>query len=371
MLPLLLFAALAQDKFAALDAAVARGIERGDCPGAVVLVLHKGEVVHRKAYGNAAVEPAARPMTADAVFDMASLTKPIATALAIHVLVERGKLQLDAPVAKYRPSFGKNGKDAITVEQLLLHTSGLAAGSPVADYAGGLAKGLEKIDALATLDPPGSRFRYSDLNFILLGHLVEVASGQPLDAFCREHTFGPMGLKETTFNPRAALQARFVPTEKADGKFLAGVVHDPRARALAGVAGHAGLFSTADDLARFARVILGNGTIDGKEVIPAAAIRRLTTPVPVPLAKGEDPPKGKRTLGFDVQTSYSGNRGSRFPAETSFGHTGFTGTSIWIDPASQTAVVFLSSRVHPAGKGNVTPLRGEVATLAAEAVLGK
>jgi CubicO group peptidase (beta-lactamase class C family) len=358
-------------KFAALDEAVARGIARGDCPGAVVLVLYKGEVVHRKAYGKAAVEPEARPMTLDAVFDLASLTKPIATALAVHLLVQSGKLSLDAAVAKYRPSFGKGGKDAITVEQLLLHTSGLLADNPVADYADGREKALEKLDALGLLDPPGSRFRYSDVNYILLGSLVESVSGEKLDAFCRQHTFEPLGMKETTFNPGPNLRGRCVPTEKADGKFLAGVVHDPRARKLDGVAGHAGLFSTADDLARFCRMLLDGGMLDGKQVIPAEVVRRLTTPRPVPLVKDETPPKGKRTLGFDVQTSYSSNRGERFPAGTSFGHTGFTGTSLWLDPESKTAVIFLSSRLHPAGKGNVTPLRREVATLAAVAVLGK
>ncbi len=361
-------AAVRADRFAALDAAVVRGIERGDCSGAVVLVLHQGQVVHRQAYGQAVVEPEKRAMTVDAVFDLASLTKPIATAMAIHVLVQRDRLRLDAPVVRYRPSFGRKGKEGITVEQLMLHTSGLAPGSPVADYTDGLAKALEKIDALPTNDPPGSRFRYSDLNYILLGHLVEKISGQTLDRFCQEQVFGPLGMKETTFNPPADLRARCVPMEKIEGKFLVGVVHDPRSRKLGGVAGHAGLFSTADDLGRFARMLLDGGKLDGKEVFPESMIRRLTKPLAVPLNRGEKPPSGKRTLGFDVQTAYSGNRGKVFPQGTSFGHTGFTGTSIWIDPESRSAVVFLSSRLHPTGKGNVTRLRGEVATLAAEAL---
>lgn len=357
----------ADDKFAPLDDALAKGIARGDCPGAVVLVLHKGSVVYRKAHGKAAVEPAARAMTPDAVFDLASLTKPLATALSVQLLIEQGKLALDAPVAKYRPSFGKAKKDALTLEQLLLHTSGLIADNPLADYADGAEKALAKIDALTPLDPPGSRFRYSDVNYILLGHLVEVASGQSLAKFSTEKVFAPLGMKDTTFNPAGDLLARCIPTDQADGKYLTGIVHDPRARKLGGIAGHAGLFSTADDLARLSQVLLDN---DGR-VLPKAVVTRLTTPKPVPLVKGENPPLGLRTLGFDVKTGYSANRGERFPSGTSYGHTGFTGTSVWLDPASRTAVIFLSSRLHPAGKGNVNSLRGAVATLAAQAVLGK
>lgn len=347
-----------------IDAAILRGIERGDCPGVVVEAIYKGQIFHRKAYGKARVEPKPQDMKGTEIFDLASLTKPIATALAIHLLVHREKIQLDAPVARYRPSFGKKDKEKITVEQLLLHTSGLAAGNPVGDYAEGLPGALKKIDELSLLDPPGSRFRYSDINYILLGHLVEATSGQPLDKFCHENIFEPLGMKMTRFNPPAEWADRCVPTEKIDGTFLVGVVHDPRARKLGGVAGHAGLFSTVADMGIFARMILNQGKKDGKQVIPAEVVRRYTTPVAVPLMRGQNPPQGRRTLGFDVSTPYSSNRGQNFSPETSFGHTGFTGTSLWIDPASGSAVIFLSSRLHPNGKGNVTRLRGAVATAA-------
>jgi uncharacterized protein YbbC (DUF1343 family)/CubicO group peptidase (beta-lactamase class C family) len=340
------------ERLARIDAAVAKAIADKRAPGAVVLVLRRDRVVFRKAYGDRQVQPTREPMTADTVFDMASLTKPIATATAVMLLIEQGKLRLEDRVAKHLPAFGKHGKDAITVEQLLLHTSGLIADNPVADYAHGKKKAFENICDLKLRSAPGSRFTYSDVGFIVLGELVEKISGQPLDAFCRG-IFAGIGMKDTTFRPGKELAARAAPTERDKGEWLRGVVHDPRSRAMGGVAGHAGLFSTADDLATYAINLLNDGGLLKKET---AAL--FTTP--------RDVPRGKRTPGWDARTSYSAPRGRYFGG---FGHTGFTGTSIWMDPASQTAVIILTNRVHPDGKGNVTALRSQVADIVAEAIV--
>jgi CubicO group peptidase (beta-lactamase class C family) len=344
----------------AVDEAVKTAIDRGQTPGAVVLVLHEGKVIHRKAYGLRAKQPAKVAMTADTVFDMASLTKSIATASSIMLLVERGKLKLTEPVAHYWPAFGKNGKKDITLDQLLLHTSGLIADNPLADYKGGIAKAFENIAALKPTNKPGERFVYSDVNYIVLGHLVELVSGMPLDAFARKNLFEPLGMKETGFRPSPELCKRAAPTTKRDGKWIVGEVHDPRAHLLGGVAGHAGLFSTADDLAIFTRMLLAGGKHNGKQILSAQTVRLLTGAKAVP--------RGKRTRGWDVDTAYSGPRGTLFPKGVSYGHTGFTGTSIWIDPKSQTVVIILANRVHPDGKGDVRALRRAVATAVAKAV---
>lgn len=346
-----------------IDTVVKQSIERNELPGAVVLILHRGEVVFRKAYGLRSKQPTEAPLTIDTVFDMASLTKPMTTATSIMLLVERGKLRLGDRVAQHIADFGKNGKDKITVEHLLLHTSGLLADNPVADYQDGRAKAFERICDLKPLAEPGERFIYSDVNFILLGEIVERLSGLPLDRFARENIFEPLGMKTTTFRPLdAGMSAeRIAPTEKKDDKWLQGTVHDPRSALLGGVAGHAGLFSTADDVAIFTRMMLAGGEYAGKRILSPLTIRRMTTPRPVP--------GGLRAYGWDVNTSYSANRGELFARDSGFGHTGFTGTSLWIDPETETAVVFLSSRLHPDGKGNVTRLRGQVATIAASAIL--
>jgi serine-type D-Ala-D-Ala carboxypeptidase len=343
-----------------IDGAIRKGIERGDCPGAVVLVVHKGRVVWRKAYGDRARQPAVVPMTADTVFDLASLTKPVATASSVMLLVERGKLRLSDRVADHIPAFGAKGKDKITVENLLLHTGGLVSDNPVTDYKDGRDKALERVHALKPEAAPGERFKYSDVGFIVLGELVEKVSGTSLDAFARKNVFAPLGMNDTGFRPGDKLKERAAPTVKRDGRWLVGEVHDPRAAALGGVAGHAGLFSTADDLAVFAQMILNGGSYNGQRVLSPLTVRLMTTPRTVP--------GGLRAYGWDVATAYSANRGELFPRGESFGHTGFTGTSLWIDPASKTAVIFLSSRLHPDGKGNVTRLRGQVATLAAAAL---
>jgi uncharacterized protein YbbC (DUF1343 family)/CubicO group peptidase (beta-lactamase class C family) len=343
-----------------IDGVVENAVKRGQVPGAVVLVARDGKAVFRKAYGSRSKQPAETPMTLDTVFDLASLTKPLATASSVMLLLERGKLRLSDPVSRHVPEFGRNGKDKITVEQLLLHTSGLIADNPVQDYADGPQKAFERIHELTPTNEPGSKFVYSDVNFIVLGEHVERLGGEPLDVFAKKNVFTPLGLHETTFNPGKELAERAAPTEKRDGRWIKGEVHDPRSFLLGGVAGHAGLFSTADEVAVFAQMLLDGGAYAGRRVLSPATVRLMTTPRRVP--------GGQRALGWDVDTRFSSNRGELFGAG-SFGHTGFTGTSVWIDPASRTIVVFLSNRVHPEARTNINQLRGQVATLAAAAIV--
>jgi uncharacterized protein YbbC (DUF1343 family)/CubicO group peptidase (beta-lactamase class C family) len=335
-------------------------IRRGQLPGAVVLILHRGEIVYRQAFGQRSLKPTAESMTVDTLFDLASLTKPISTATSIMILAERGKLRLTDRVAQHWPEFGKLGKEQLTIEHLLLHVSGLIADNPESDYADGKDKALERICELKPLTEPGKRFLYSDVNYIVLGVLIERLTGSSLDDFARNNVFGPLGMAETMYRPPENLKPRCAPTQEREGRPMRGEVHDPRAYALEGVAGHAGLFSTADDLAIFARMVLGEGTYRGKRILSEDSVRTMTT--------ARNVPGGMRAYGWDVDTRFSHNRGDLFPAGKSFGHTGFTGTSIWIDPGSQTAVIFLSNRVHPDGKGNINRLRGQVASLAAAAL---
>ena len=356
--------------FAKVDEAVEAAIGRGDCPGAVVLVVGGDEVVLRKAYGNRAVAPEKAAMTADAVFDLASLTKPLATGTAVMKLIEQGKLRPDDLVAKHWPAFGANGKEAVTVAHLLLHTSGLTADNPLADYQGGRETALDRVAALKPEAPPGTRFRYSDVGFIALGVVVEKVSGVPLDRFAKTHVFDPLKMTATGFRPPESVWPRVAPTGRREGKVVLGAVHDPRAFALGGVAGHAGLFAPADDLARYCRMLLRGGELDGVRVLMPETVTLFTTARAVPAGgKPADPPrKLVRSYGWDVDTGYSGQRGDGFAKGEGYGHTGFTGTSIWIDPPTRTAVVVLTSRVHPDDKGNVARLRRDVATAVAGAV---
>ncbi|MDB5306130.1 MAG: esterase [Gemmataceae bacterium] len=361
------------DRFAKVDEAVAAALKRGDCPGAVVLVVHKDEVVFRKAYGQRAVRPEEQIITADTVFDLASLTKPIATATSVMLLIEQGKLRVDEKVAKYWPAFAGNGKEDVTVAHLLIHTSGLTADNPAADYEDGRAKALERIAALTLEAPAGSRFRYSDVGFIVLGELVERVGGVPVDRFAKEHVFDPLKMVGTTFKPSDELKKRIAPTGKRAGKMILGDVHDPRAFLMGGVAGHAGLFGPADDLARYCRMLLRGGDLDGARVLKPETVKLFTEPREVPAGgkpgkKDEPARKLFRSYGWDVDTAFTAQRGGRFPRGEGFGHTGFTGTSIWVDPRSKTAVIVLTNRVHPDDKGNVVRLRKEIGTAVAEAV---
>lgn len=357
--------AVDRSALAVADKLIEDAIAAGKCPGAVLLVGRGDEVVRRKAYGNRSVQPTTRPMTVDTIFDMASLTKAVATGPSVMILAQRGKLSVTDKVAKYIPEFGQNGKQDVTIEQLLLHRAGLIPDNDIADYASGPAEAWKKLYALETKWPPGTHFAYSDVGFETLGRIVEVVSGKPLEEFARAEIFEPLRMGDTRFHPPAELRERFAPTQQREGRWMVGEVHDPRAYALGGAAGHAGLFSTADDLSRFCRMLLHGGALDGVRVLKEATYREMILPRRLPDGTG------CRGYGFDIDTPYSGCRGDRFEAGTTFGHTGFTGTMFWVDPAHQCYLILLTNSVHPDGKGNVLKLRHDVATVVAEALLGK
>jgi uncharacterized protein YbbC (DUF1343 family)/CubicO group peptidase (beta-lactamase class C family) len=350
--------------FGRADALIETAIERGLAPGAVLLAGRGDEIVYRKAYGARAVEPRREAMTVDTVFDLASLSKPVGCATSIMLLAERGKLRVEDPVGKYLPAFAANGKQDITIEQLLLHRGGLIADNAIGDSANGPDEAIRQVMNLSPVAEPGTKFIYTDVGYIVLGEVVRAVSGRPLDEFAREEIFAPLRMADAGYRPAGSLAARVAPTERREGRWMVGEVHDPRAFALGGVAGHAGLFGTADDLARYCRMILGGGQLDGTRILSEATVRAMTTPRPMP--DGSD----ARTYGFDVDTPYSSPRGDRFPRGTSFGHTGFTGTMFWMDPATRAFVILLTNSVHPGGKGNVIALRRYVSTAAAEALIG-
>ncbi len=359
------------DRLGRLDAVIDRAIEQKRFPGAVVLVGRRGAIAYSRAAGLRAVWPDREPMTRDTVFDLASLTKPIATATAVMMLVEGGTIRLSDRITHFFPEFDNHRKGEITVEHLLRHRAGLLADNPVSDYEHGAEAAWKKLAELDLISRPNAAFRYSDVGFLILGKLVERQSGKRLDVFARERIFDVLGMKDTHFRPLAASPSaaavplqRIAPTERnaPNGQMLRGVVHDPRARALGGVAGHAGLFGTADDLAVFAQTLLNGGRGPGGDrVLSPLAVRALVDPATTP--DGE-----RRGLGWDVQTSYSAPKGSLF-GPSSFGHTGFTGTSLWIDPETESFVVILTSRLHPDGRApSPGAFRFEVATVAAAAI---
>jgi uncharacterized protein YbbC (DUF1343 family) len=373
-LALLLFIACASSTRAGseLDASeravgelVERHLAAGAAAGAVVRIGRDEHVVVRDAWGSRATEPAREELSVDTLFDLASLTKPIATATSVMKLVERGQVELDAPLARYLPEFGAGGKHAITARQLLRHWGGLIADNALADYADGRERAWERICALAPKHAPGTRFEYSDVGYIALGVLVERVSGVRLDEFARREVFEPSGMHDTCFTPSAALRERCAPTEPRSGGLLRGEVHDPRAAALDGVAGHAGLFSTADDLARWCRMLLAGGELDGRRVLSRESAAAMLE------ARWLPGGSGGRTLGLDCDTAFSSARGATFPRGVSVGHTGFTGTALWMDPTTRVYCIVLTSRLHPNGEGDVRELRRDVATLAAELTLAR
>ena len=345
-------------KLNGVDSIINQAIADGNIPGAVLLVGHDGKVIYRKAYGNRSLEPKRLPMTLDTIFDLASLTKVIATTTAVMQLVEKGKVRLNDPLAKYIPDFGQNGKDDITIRQLLTHYSGLA---PDLDLETPW-EGKQTAYQLAHVTPPetipGAGFVYSDINFIMLGELVEKISGETLNDYTEQRIFTPLKMTHTRFEPPAAWRIKIAPTQYDEkDKMLWGVVHDPTARRMGGVAGHAGLFGTGDDLAKFAQALLDGG--DG--ILSPEAVIKMTSP--------ETPPSAPvlRGFGWDIDSPFSSNRGDLFPVG-SFGHTGFTGTSMWIDPTTHAYVILLTNAVHPRGKGNAIGLRSKVATEVAAAL---
>ena len=342
---------------AVLDAIVLDAIHDHQIPGAVLLVGHNGQVVYRKAFGNRALEPRRESMTADTIFDIASLTKVVATTTAVMQLVQKGEVRVNDPVAKYIPDFAENGKDDITVRNLLTHFSGLREDFNLDPPWQGRDAGFRLAFAEKPVYPPGSRFLYSDTNFITLGALVERVAGTTLDQYCARKIFAPLQMSHTRFLPPANWRPKIAPTEYDEqGKMLRGIVHDPRARRMGGVAGHAGVFSTADDLSKFARALL-----QGSPILAGDMVEKMTTP--------QQPPTAQvlRGFGWDIDSPFSSNRGDLLPVG-SFGHTGFTGTSMWIDPTTQTYIILLTNAVHPRGKGSAIALRSKVATAVAAAL---
>jgi uncharacterized protein YbbC (DUF1343 family)/CubicO group peptidase (beta-lactamase class C family) len=343
-----------------LDAAIEEAIHLDQIPGAVLVVGHRGEIVHRKAYGARALVPHKEPMTLDTIFDAASLTKVVATAPAILHLFERGKLRLNDVVTKYLPGF-QGGKSDITVRNLLTHFSGLRADLDIEPVWSGYQTGIRKALAEVPVAPPGARFIYSDINFILLGEIVRRAGGLTLAEYVHRHVFSPLGMTGSMFQPPPELASRIAPTEELNGRVLRGVVHDDTARYMGGIAGHAGLFTNAADLCRFAEMMLGQGTSNGVRVLSRLAVEKSVTP-----QSPADQPV-LRGLGWDIDSPFSGNRGELFPIG-SYGHTGFTGTSLWIDPASRTYVILLANSVHPRRRPPTTSLRARISTVVAAAL---
>lgn len=345
---------------AAADHQIEEAVKTGLIPGAVLEIGHEGQVVYRKAYGNRALIPQREPMTADTIFDAASLTKVVATTSSIMKLFEQGKIRLNDPVTKYLPEF-QGGHSEITIRNLMTHFSGLRPDLDLQPAWSGYETGIHRALIDKPVRPPGVRFVYSDINFILLGEIVHRLSGQMLSDFARENVFQPLGMTDTMFQPPASLRPRIAPTEidPATGQPLRGVVHDDTSRFMGGVAGHAGMFTTADDLAKFAQMLLNRGeAANGTRLFSAPAVEKFTTPqspADQPILRG---------LGWDIDSPFSSNRGDLFPIG-SFGHTGFTGTSIWIDPYSRTYVILLTNYVHPHRGKSLTSLRGRIATIAA------
>lgn len=367
-LPVPLSAEIDRTRLERIAALVESAIDAGQLPGGVVLVGHQGEVVYERAFGARSVDGMVEPMTVDTVFDLASLTKAVATTTSVMLLVEEGRLRLRDPVASHIPEFASHGKDRITIEHLLTHVSGLRPDLPLEEVFDGAGIAIARTVDEMPVAAPGERFIYSDLNFMLLAEVVRRVTGQTLDEFAHERIFEPLGMRDTLFTPPASLGPRIAPTEACAplawpcggpaARMLRGQVHDPTARRMGGVAGHAGLFSTARDLARFSLMLLGDGALDGVRVLAPSTVARMTE-VSTPSHIAD-----RRGLGWDIDSRFSSNRGDLFPVG-SFGHTGFTGTSLWLDPSSDTFVVFLSSRLHPSGGGDVTALRGQVSTVVA------
>jgi uncharacterized protein YbbC (DUF1343 family)/CubicO group peptidase (beta-lactamase class C family) len=346
-----------ENRFKDVDAIVEKAVAEGNIPGAVLLVGHNGKVVHRRAFGERSLEPLREPMTVDTVFDLASLTKCIATATSIMKLVEQGRIRLGDSVATYLPDFAQNGKKDITIRDLLTHYSGMPPDLDLKSAWSGREMAYEMAMSEKPINPPGSQFVYSDINFETLGFLVEKITGQTLNEFASANIFVPLGMKHTRFLPPREWESRIAPTQYDEqGQMLRGVVHDPTARRMGGVAGHAGLFSTADDMALFAEDFLSGFT-----VLSQSAVDKMASP--------QQPPNATalRGLGWDIDSPFSTNRGELLPVG-SFGHTGFTGTSLWIDPVTDTYIILLTNAVHPRGGKSTVSLRCKVATAVVQAL---
>jgi CubicO group peptidase (beta-lactamase class C family) len=351
-------------EFGNIDRIMHQALDERLVPGAVIVIGHGGKIVFHKAYGERSLEPTREPMTEDTIFDMASITKVLATSTAAMELYQQGRFRLIDPVAKYLPEFAANGKEDITIRQLMTHYSGLPDVDPMLkqDWSG-KQKGFDLAFSVVPVCPPGSAFIYSDFNFIVMQALIEKLTGMGLDAYTAKYVFAPLGMEHTRFLPPDAWRNKIAPTQYDEQHhMLLGVVHESSARHMGGVAGHAGLFSTANDMAIYAQNLLDR--LQGRPSrfpVNQLTLKEMTTP--------QQPATGiaLRGLGWDIDSPLSGNRGEIFPVG-GFGHTGWTGTDIWIDPGSDSYVIFLSSRFHPNGGPNAVPLEGRIANAAAEAL---
>ncbi len=352
-------AGMSAEQLAQIDRVVAQGLAQNRMPGCVVAVGRRGKLVYLKAFGSRQIQPQRSEMTTDTIFDLASLTKPLATATSVMKLIEQGKIRLHDRVEQYIPEFGQNGKERVTVYHLLTHQSGLTPDNALGDYQDGAAKAWERIYALGLRSEPGSKFIYSDVGYLVLAELVHRVSGETIDKFAGSHFFEPLGMLETGYLPAPPLRDRAAVTQQREGRWMLGEVHDPRAYLLGGVAGHAGLFSSAEDLALYAQMMLDQGRAGDRQILAWRTVDVMTADYPVS--------SGLRGLGWDKRTGYSSNRGDLF-SRRAFGHGGFTGTAMWIDPGLDLFVIFLSNRVHPDGEGSVNPLAGKIGSIAAAAI---
>ena len=352
---------LEKGQLLAMHKEVQKAIQSGETAGAVI-VMGQGEKQETFILGHRALKPEMEAMTADTVFDVASLTKVVATTTCILKLLEQHKVELDAPVKTWLPKFTGEGRDAIRLRHLLVHTSGLAAGISREPAWIGRDQGKALALAARPYHAPDMVFRYSDLNFILLGEIVESVSGMPLDVYAREEVFKPLGMDSSSYVPPDSWRSRIAPTAPDEaGGWYRGVVHDPTSRLMGGVTGHAGLFSTAGDLARFAQALLSGGELGGRRILEEKTVRLMREIHTGPTLSA------RRGLGWDLDSAFSRTRGEGFPLGT-FGHTGFTGASMWLEPQTRSYVIVLTNRLHPDGKGNVIPLQETLATMAAEAL---
>ena len=357
-----------------LDSLIQGAIEKEEIPGAAILVARKGKIVIRKAFGFSQLIPEKKPMNVNQIFDLASITKPVATATSIMKLVERGHIRLWDKVNQYIPEFspffdenGKKETDA-RIWHLLTHTSGLLPYTNAKEAAAvlGIPSDLDSmvvyIAKLKKTKPPGEEFHYSCLGFITLANIIKKVTGETVAEFSAKNIFTPLKMENTFYIPPKNSTGLCVPTEIIDGAPLIGMVHDPLARLQAGISGNAGLFSTVDDLAIFAQMMLNKGEFNGTRILGPLTIERMTELYSEVEFAG-------RGLGWDLNSAYSTNGGDLFGPK-SYGHSGYTGTSIWIDPETDTFVILLTNQVHPYDKGSVVPLRSKVANIVASSIIG-
>jgi CubicO group peptidase (beta-lactamase class C family) len=351
----------------AVDAVVRAGVAARAFPGGVLAVGRAGALVHLRAFGRLSYDEGARAVATDTIYDLASLTKVVVTTTLSMILVDEGKLDLDARVHAFFPAFSSPAKDRITVRHLLTHSGGLQWWAPLYKEVQGKAACLERIVAMDLAYEPGSKTVYSDLGIILLGDILERVSRTPFEDLARRRVLGPLGMGDTGYRPAAALLERIAPTENDPwrGRVVRGEVHDENAAALGGVAPHAGLFSTAPDLAHLARMLLDEGSFEGRRIVSRATVELFTERAGIPASS--------RALGWDTPADETGQRSS-VPGEPgyssagsllsgrSFGHTGFTGTSMWMDPERELFVILLTNRVHPTRDNNqIREVRAQVA----------